>query len=133
MLALATPSEASLSLAQKRLAPTGNRFYDADWLSSGLAKKFYRARELQRNGKPLYVAFYHIDDQNFLSANAGAFVGDGKADPHFWAKGLEMLALEEKCRGVRFQTARRGLVEKALADGYEIEGVMVVRDFNKKT
>ena len=131
MIALATPAYETISLAEKRLLPIGNEICDEDWISTGLAKGFYKAREIQRDGKPLYVAFYHVDDQNFLVANGGAFVGDEKPDTWLWTLGLEMLARELKCRGVRFQTRRRGLVEQAVKRGYEIEGVVVSKDIKK--
>jgi hypothetical protein len=125
MIALATPADATISRAEKKLAPAGHGIYDAEWISTGLAKGFYRAREIQRDGKPVYVAFYHVDDQNFLVPNGGAFVGDGEPDSWLWKIGLEKLARELKCRGVTFQTRRRGLVEQATRDGYKIEGVVL--------
>lgn len=125
ILSLAIASEESILRGQKMLALIGSKSDDADWLSAGLAKGHYKSREIQRDGAPQYVVFYHTDQQNRLVVNAAAFVGDGKPDPWLPFLGCEMIAREDHARGIIFQTARRGMIENAERRGYEICGVVL--------
>ena len=129
MVTLATPSEETISIADKKLWPAMEGVADRDWLSKGLRDGSYKAREVQKDGKPVYVAFWHVDNERYLVCNGGAWVGEGIPDPWLWTIGLEMLAREQKCRGLRMISRRRALIESTLRRGFVGEGMAVKKDF----
>jgi hypothetical protein len=96
-----------------------------NWLADGFRKGFYKTREIQRAGQPQYVVFFSVTDQNALNANAVAFVGDGKPDHALLWAGLDVIAREVKCEAIIGLTERRGMVERAIEQGYKVRGVLV--------
>ena len=126
-IALACPSEATLTLAQERLKPlVQNDGDDNKWLVDGLKTGRYKTREVQVEGLPFYVFYVSNTDSNFLNVNACAFVGD-KQRPEIMVAGAERIARELGCVGVVFTTSRRGLAEIALSNGYATRGVTLAK------
>jgi hypothetical protein len=97
------------------------------WLADGIAKGFYKVREVALDGIPTYRYFFHVTDQKFLHINASVVIGSAKQNPALWDRGAELIARELGCRGIEFETLRPGLVTQALGHGYAISGVLLTK------
>jgi len=123
-MTLAGTRPESLDAAADRLRPLTVDLR-GDWLADGLKRGLYKTREIQLCGRPQYVVFFSVTDQNALNANAVAFVGDGQPDHTLLFAGLEVIARELSCYGIVGHTERRGMVERALQHGYAVRGVLI--------
>jgi hypothetical protein len=121
-------------LSPSELAETEHRLQpamcdgDPGWLAEGLARGFYHATETHLNGRKLYRYIWHVNDQNNLHVNGSLFLGaPGKGDDWLWMIGAEMLARANKCRGIEFESQRRGHLVQGLRASFKVSGVRMIK------
>ncbi|MDE3067790.1 MAG: hypothetical protein KGJ60_09590 [Verrucomicrobiota bacterium] len=97
---------------------------DGAWIQRGVDQGWYRVTETHSDGRPRYRYVWHISDQNFLVVNASMFIGQpGDNDDWLWMIGAELIARENRCRGIEFMTKRRGHVIQAQRAGFKVTGL----------
>jgi hypothetical protein len=118
--------ESRLALAD-RMAPLRDG-KPAQWLADGVESGRYKISEVRVDGKPVAVFWWWFSGGNrALVGNAGASLQSGGDVCGHLLAGMEKLAKELGAHSVQFQTARRGLVEKAGALGYVPEGIVMTK------
>ncbi|HEX3626694.1 MAG TPA: hypothetical protein VH280_14875 [Verrucomicrobiae bacterium] len=124
-------------LAPEELASTEHRLNqimsegdpgDPGWLSEGLARGHYKITTSHNAGKPVYRYAWHVSDQNYLHVNASLFVGQpGENDDWLWMIGAELIARQNKCRGICFESQRRGHLVQGQRAGFKVAGVRMIK------
>jgi hypothetical protein len=98
------------------------------WLQDGLARGQYKVTTTHDNGRPLYRYVWHVNDQNCLHVNASLFIGQpGQNDDWLWMIGAELIARAQKCRGISFESKRRGHLIQGLRAGCKVAGVRMIK------
>lgn len=101
---------------------------DPNWLHDGLARGHYKVTTSHDNGRPVYRYVWHVNDQNYLHVNASLFVGQpGENDDWLWMIGAELIARQNKCRGITFESQRRGHLVQGQRAGFKVAGVLMVK------
>lgn len=122
LIVTACTDETILSAADQRLFPLMREAgLTDDFLSRGLKSGRYQSREIQCDGRPLYVVYFAVGDKTVYFA-AGASVSNTRA-PHLLFEGLEIIARQCGCDRIVFNTKRAGLVRFGVSCGYETRGV----------
>jgi hypothetical protein len=116
--------------AEDRLRPVVGEIVEWHWLWTGVSKGIYKAVEVQRGGVAQYRYFYHINDQGFLNVNASVFVGPGRPDAWLWLLGADLIAGQERARGIICTTNRKGHIEECQRVGFKILGVRLFREID---
>jgi len=129
MVELAAVDDAGLTVAQEKLLPVTGEICEWDWLWKGVKAGFYKAVEIRRNGEAVYRYFYHINDQGNLNINASVFVATKKPDCWLWYLGANLIAKQERARGILCVTNRRGHIEQCERVGFKILGVQMFKEF----
>jgi hypothetical protein len=94
------------------------------WLDRGLISGHYKITTVKNQGRPLYRYVWHVNDQGFLYVNGSLFVGQpGENDDWLWMIGAEAIARVNNCKGIRFESKRRGHLEQGLRAGFKATGV----------
>lgn len=125
MIDIGTANEASLTSAQQRLFPVIGTV--AEMIFKSVREGKIKSSECRHDGKTEYVFFYSKNEQGFLYVHASAFVGGGNPDPWLWCLGADLLARQERARGIMCSTARRGHVEQCVRTGYKVTGVELTK------
>lgn len=121
-------SPADLAVTEHRLNPVMCDAPLSGWLREGLERGHYKITTANHNGKPLYRYVWHVNDQNYLHVNASLFVGQpGENDDWLWMIGTEMIARANKCRGISFESQRRGHLVQGLRAGFKVTGVRMTK------
>lgn len=98
------------------------------WLEERLASGRCRATTVTNNGRPLYRYVWHVTDQAYLHVNASLFVGEpGQNDDWAWMIGAELIARAQKCRGISFETQRRGHLIQGQRAGFCVAGIRMIK------
>jgi hypothetical protein len=121
-------------LSPGELAETEHRLNPAmcegepGWLAEGLMRGHYKVTTTHDNGRPLYRYVWHVNDQNFLHVNASLFIGKpGENDDWLWMIGAELIARQQKCRAISFESQRRGHLVQAQRAGFKVAGVRMIK------
>lgn len=121
-------------LSPEHLAETEHRLNPAmcdgepGWLAEGLQRGHYRVTTVKNHGRPLYRYIWHVNDQNYLHVNGSLYVGEpGQNDDWLWMLGADMIARAQKCRGMSFESQRRGHLIQGLRAGFKVAGVRMVK------
>jgi hypothetical protein len=115
--------EARLGLAQQMAPLYQGR--PAAWLAADVASKRCGVHQVTRGAVVLAVfwAWYSASNETYVVNAAGSLVKFDISSDLFAA--IEAAARIKGAKAVQFQTARRGLVEKAQGRGYIAEGVVL--------
>lgn len=98
------------------------------WLTDGLNRGFYKITTTKLDSWPLYRYVWHVNDQGFLHINASLFVGQpGQNDDWLWMIGAEMIARSQKCKGIAFESQRKGHLVQAQRAGFKTAGVRMIK------
>lgn len=98
------------------------------WLVEGHKRGFYKITTTQLGGWPAYRYVWHVTDQGFLHINASLFVGQpGQNDDWLWMIGAEMIARSQKCKGISFESQRKGHLVQAQRAGFKTAGVRMTK------
>ena len=76
---------------------------------------------------PAYLLGYHFTDDGGLWIDIAQSLPGGTGDGRHLNQAIDMIAMKERRRYVRFYTARHGLVEFQRANGYEVEAVLLTK------
>ena len=120
VLLLNVSDDSELSEAQAIFIRTGTE--DGEWIKAGVAKGWYQAHTIVFDGKPRYVVVWHMSDQNAMVVNLLAQLNGGtnfSAAVH----AVKCIAKKFGCVAIEALTVRRGLVAKAIAEGFRPCGV----------
>ena len=121
-----TPDE--LADTEHRLAPAMTDGTEPGWLIEGLVRGHYFVTKVTNKGKPLYRYVWYVSDRNYLHVSGSLFVGEpGENDDWIWMMGCELIARQQKCRGISFESQRRGHLVQGLRAGFKATGVRMVK------
>jgi len=96
-----------------------------NYFRDAVAQGWMLANEIHYDGKPLYVIFWQMTCERTKMHVCASLAMTDRGDENAWGSGVEMLALKHGLRAVTFQTNRRGHVEKGLAWGATIKGLVM--------
>ncbi len=114
--------------ARKGLAARMAPLYEgrpSAWIGDSVRMGRSQVYEVRRGGTVVCVFWGYVSKLNntFVVNAAGSLVKYAIHDDLFW--GIEDAAKKHGCQALQFQTARRGLVEIALAKSYAPEGIVM--------
>lgn len=113
---------------EHRLNPAMCDRPEAGWLARGLALGHYKLTTAHNHGRPVYRYVWHVTDQNYLHINGSLFVGQpGENDDWLWMIGTELIARQQKCRGISFESQRRGHLVQGQRAGFKVAGVRMIK------
>jgi hypothetical protein len=128
MIELVAPCEASRAVAGRNLKALGDALGDdVESVFDGVAKGFIEQTEILHDGKPIYMIYWHVNDQGGLHLNLGVSLNKTADNFPVLMKAFEILAAKVKAKAICFHTRRRGLLLKVKEYGYRAENVQVMK------
>lgn len=129
LIELLPPSaEAITTAAQLFCAQAPLSYLDPQFLSYAVKEGWLEAIQIQLDGVPAYMIFFHITADGGLWVNAGQSLS-AKAGIDCYYLSIDRICQMRNCKYTRGVVIRQGMVKTALAKGYKIDGLLMSKRY----
>lgn len=111
--------------AEEILAPVRPGNCRKDWLSYGVTEGFYQTTQINVDGKPTAIIYFHISPDGGFIVNAAASIDRESRIAEVLTKAVEMLAKQSGCSYCQFETLRQGMVSLGGLLGWKPSAVVM--------
>ncbi len=105
----------------------GRRLGNGNWIRDGVKSGIYTAQILKCDGVEKFFILWSVNNQRTLIVNAAVALGKGIDEFKLLVQAALHIAKTNACVAMECVTARAGLAEKLIENGFNATGVCLTR------